>query len=149
MSIAVAEGVRAGDPETVCWIYDPWSERPRAAWTGAIIVLLLCVLIVSLGESVLLKLGLCLFCAGVFAPALARVECRIEAAGVARRGLLGWERRSWSSIQRLDRLPAGVLLSPHARPHVLDGARGLMLPMPEARREALTRLVADALERSR
>lgn len=149
MTLAVHEPALSLDPETVCWVYDPWIERPRVAWTAAIVALVLCAIVVSAGEPLLVSLGLCLFCVGAFAPALTRVECRIEAAGVARRGWLGWERRDWRSIRRMDRLPAGVMVSPYDRRHILDAARGLVLPMPAAKREMLTRLVAEGMERTR
>ncbi len=147
--MAVAESVHACAPEPIAWVYDPWAERPGVAWTAALVALALCMLVIATGESFLVTLGLCMFCVGAFAPVLTRVECRLEAAGVARRGLLGWERRAWSSLRRMDRLPAGVLVSPYARRHVLDSVRGLVLPMPAAHRERLTRLVAEGLERSR
>ncbi len=147
--LAVADVSRVEAAETVTWQYDPWAEKPQVAWIAAIAALLLCVLVVNLEESFLVSVGLCLFCVGAFAPALSRVECRIDPNGVARRGWLGWERRDWSMLRRMDRLPAGVLVSPYSKRNLLDSARGMVLPMPANRREELTRLVTDALERSR
>lgn len=131
--------------EPATWVYDPWSERPGVAWTAAVVALALCVLVLAVRESVLVSLGLCLFCVGSFAPALSRVECRIDADGVARRGWLGWERRAWDTLRRCERLPAGVLVSPYPKRHLLDGARGMVLPMPAALRDGLAQQIASRI----
>jgi hypothetical protein len=69
---------------------------------------------------------------------------------VARRGPFGTARRRWSELRRVASRPAGVLVSPYAKPHWLDGTRGLLLPMPSRGRDALLaelrgRLVAHGL----
>jgi len=123
--------------QTVCWRYDPWRERPRVAVTAAIVALALCWMVLSLREHILVTLGLCLFCVAAFSPALTPVECRLEEHGVARRGVLGWERRAWARIQRVVDLPSGVFVSPYPRRHWLDAQRGLSLPMPAGDRDRL------------
>ena len=134
------------------WTYDPWRERPRVAWVAALSALALCLLVLAAHEPFLIALSLCLFCVGSFAPALAAVEVRLDAQGIARRGLFGWERRAWRDVRRIDELPAGLLLSPYARRHVLDATRGWSLPMPAAERLALRasvrRLWEATLERA-
>jgi hypothetical protein len=125
-------------PEAVAaWVYDPWRERPRVAAAALAAAAGLCVLVVAAREPFLVAAGLCLFCIASFAPALAKAECRLDAQGAARRSWLGWERRRWAEVRRLSVLPAGLLLSPYPRPHWLDATRGLTLPLPAARREAL------------
>ena len=124
-------------PADVSWRYDPWRERPRTALLAALLALGLCLFTVSLREHLLLTFGLCLFCVASFSPALTPVECRLDATGVARRGLLGWERRSWSALRRVVDLPAGVFVSPYPRRHWLESQRGLSLPMPAAQRASL------------
>jgi hypothetical protein len=134
------------------WTYDPWRERPRVAWVAALSALALCLLVLAAHEPFLIALALCLFCVGSFAPALAAVEVRLDAQGIARRGLFGWERRAWHDVRRIDELPAGLMLSPYARRHVLDATRGWSLPMPAADRLALRasvrRLWEATLERA-
>lgn len=145
MTAAASASAEPGVAPIITWVYDPWAERPRVARVAALVALSLCVLVLALRESLLVSLGLCLFCVGAFAPALSRVECRIDESGVARRGWLGWERRNWESLRRLEHLPAGVLVSPYPKRDLLDGPRGLVLPMPAGRREELTRLVAERM----
>ncbi len=124
-------------PADVWWRYNPWRERPRVALLASLLALALCLVVVSLGEHVLFTLGLCLFCVASFSPALTPVECRLEATGVARRGLFGWERRPWTNLRRVVDLPSGVFVSPYPRRHWLDAQRGMSLPMPAGERIAL------------
>ena len=131
------------------WTYDPWRERPRVATLAAVAALGLCVLVVRAHEPFLVALGLCVFCAASFSPALTPVECRIGSDGVARRGLMGWERRAWATVRRLQPLPSGLLLSPYTRPHWLDGTRGLTLPMPARDRARCSELVRREWEAAR
>jgi hypothetical protein len=91
----------------------------------------------------LLALGLGAFVAAPLAPAFLPVACRIEAAGAARRGALGWMRRSWAEVRRIDDVPVGVFLSPYATRHWLDATRGLTLPMPRPRRAELVAAVRE------
>ncbi len=141
MTAAVGEPLAHAPIEssgTLVWRYDPWRERPRVALAASVAALGLCLFVVSLDEHPLLSLGLCLFCVSSFSPALTPVECRLDAEGVARRALLGWERRAWARIVRVVDLPSGVLVSPSIRPHWLDTQRGMTLPMPASERVRLT-----------
>lgn len=119
------------------WVYDPWRERPRVAATALLSAVALCALVVAVREPFLVAGGLCVFCIAAFAPAITRAECRLDSAGAARRTLVGWERREWSGIRRVEALPAAVLLSPYPRPHWLDRIRAFTLPLPAARRDEL------------
>jgi hypothetical protein len=124
----------------VVWAFDPWRERPRAAASAAFAALALCALVVSLHLPFVPSVALCLACVGVLAPALSPAQCRLDGDGAARQGPLGWERRPWSAIRRIDAVPAGLLVSPYASPHWLDGPRALILPAPRARRDELVAL---------
>jgi len=115
------------------WDYDPWREHPVTAALAALSALALCALVVAARLPFLLAAALCIACLMVFAPALSPVECRVDGAGAARRGPLGWERRGWDRVRRIERVPAGVLLSPFPARHWLDGPRGLTLPLPAGR----------------
>jgi hypothetical protein len=132
----------------VVWAFDPWRERPRVALLATACALGLCALVVTARLPFVLAAGLGIACVASFSPALTPVECRADACGASRRGLLGWERRRWEDVRRLEELPAGVLLSAHARRHWLDATRAMVLPMPAARRGEL-RAALDALRSGR
>ncbi len=121
----------------VVWVYDPWRERPRTAALATACALALCALVVWARLPFLMGAALCVLCVGSFAPAIAPVECRLDDAGAARRGLLGWERRPWREVRRVERVRGGALLSPFERPQWLDRTRAMLLPMPPARRDEL------------
>ncbi len=125
------------EAEVLTWTYDPWHEHPRVAALAALCALGMCGLVLGLREPFVLAAGLCIFCIASFAPALSPVECRLDPAGVARRGLLGWQRRPWNVIRRVEPLPAGALLSPFSTRRWLDATRSMTLPMPRARRTEL------------
>lgn len=119
------------------WVYDPWRERPRIAAAALVASAGLCAVVIAAREPFLVAVALCAFCIASFAPALARTHVRLDAGGAARRALLGWERRRWSDVRRMDELPAAAVLSPFPRRHWLDMTRALTLPLPAARRSEL------------
>lgn len=125
------------------WSFDPWSERPVAAGVATLAVLGMWLILAASRLPWLLALGLGAFVAAPLAPAFLPVACRIEAAGAARRGALGWMRRSWAEVRRIDDVPVGVFLSPYATRHWLDATRGLTLPMPRPRRAELVAAVRE------
>lgn len=128
----------------MAWRFDPWSERPWAASVSALAVLAMWLVIARGGFPWLLSLALGAAAASPLWPAFSSSECRIDAAGAARRGLLVWVRRSWADVRRIDDVPAGVVLSPLAQRHWWDAGRVLVLPMPRARRLELSALVRAA-----
>lgn len=121
----------------IAWRYDPWREDPRRALAAFAAAVLCCALVVAQRESAWLGVGLSLFVIAAFAPAIAPRACAIDAAGAEVRGPLGIARRRWTDVRRIDDIPAGVLLSPHAAATALDAARALLLPMPRAERDSL------------
>lgn len=125
------------EPAAVSWAFDPWSERPLVAGVAALAVLAMWLVIATGGFPWLVAFGLGVAVASPLWAAFARAECRVDAAGAARRGLLGWMRRPWSDVRRIDDVPAGVVLSPYRERHWLDATRALMLPMPRPRRAEL------------
>jgi len=127
----------------VVWLFDPWRERPRAAWGGAAASLALCALVVAARLPFVFATALCVAVIASFSPVVTPVACRVDRDGVARRGLFGWERRAWASVARLERVHGGLLASPFASPHVLDRTRALLLPLPASRRDAL-RIAAES-----
>ncbi len=131
----------AGGPELVLpveWTFDPWADRPVTASLGALAVLAMWLLIATVGFPVLIAVALGVVVASPLSPAFVPAACRIEPAGAARRGLLGWVRRPWSAVRRIDEVPVGLLLSPYPRRHWLDASRALTLPMPGPRRRELS-----------
>ena len=129
------------------WSFNPWRERPARSALAALLALGLCVLVLSWRESIVLSAALCMAAVASLSPLLTPLECRVDHDGVARRGPLGWERRRWSEIRRAVLRRAGLLVSPYAAPHWLDGTRGLYLPLPAATREALAPSIAPHLQR--
>ncbi len=130
----VAEASRA-------WRFDPWRESRGRAMAALAAAVGCCALVVSLRPGLLPALGLCVFAAAAFAPAFVPVACRVDGEGVAVRGPLGWKRRAWRDLRRLDVLPAAALLSPYARRHPLDAQRAIVLPLPAGDREELLALL--------
>jgi hypothetical protein len=121
----------------VAWRFDPRRERPVTAAAAVFCALAMCALLFWARLPFVLTAALSVVCIAWFAPALCAVECQVDTAGIARRALLGWERRPWSDVRRLDRVAGGLLASPFARANVLDFARAMLLPMPAARRDEL------------
>lgn len=136
----------AAPPAVASWTYDPWRERPRVAAAALASAAVLCAVVVAAREPFLVAAGLCAFCIASFAPALARTEVRLDADGAARRSLLGWERRRWDQVRRVDELPAAAVLSPFPERHWLDRTRSLTLPLPAARREELLATIRSLRE---
>ncbi len=130
----------AGD--AVAWAFDPWIEQPRTAVLAALCAAGMCVLIVAARLPFLIGVTLAVLCLAALSPALTPVECRLDALGAARRGLLGWQRRRWQDVRRVDMPPAGALLSASERRSWLDATRAMVLPMPAARREELRAMLA-------
>ena len=138
---APGDAVPAATP--VAWLFDPWSERPAVAGVAALAVLGMWLIVAACRFPLLLAVAQGIVVASPLVPAFVPSTCRIEPAGVARRELLGWVRRSWADVRRIDDVPVGVFLSPYARRHWLDAARGLTLPMPRPRRDELAARVRE------
>ena len=131
------------DPMRAEWTFDPWTERPAAASLGALAVLAMWLIIATSGFPWLVTLGLGVAAASPLWAAFARADCRVDARGVARRGVLGWVQRPWEGIRRIDDVPVGVRLSPSTQAHPLEGVRALVLPMPGPRRAELAARVRE------
>lgn len=140
-----APAVSSAAPEGAAvleWTCDPWRENARVAGVSALAAFACCLLLATLREPFLVFAGLCVFVFAAFSPAFTIVRCRADRTGVAKRGWLGWERRAWKDVRRIDVLPRAVLCSPYASRHALDVARAISLPVAAADRERL----AGALE---
>jgi hypothetical protein len=119
------------------WSFNPWRDRPLAAGAGALMALAICLVVATLGEPLVVRVALGLAVLGTLSPALSPARCRVDEDGVQRRGPFGTVRRPWGGLRRAAKRPAGVLVSPYARPHWLDPYRGLVLPLPSRGRDAL------------
>ena len=124
-------------PAPLEWSFNPWRDRPWAAVAASLMTVAMCLVIASLGEPALVRLILGLAVLGTLSPVLSPARCRVDDDGIQMRGPFGTARRRWSELRRVATRPAGVLLSPYARPHWLDPYRGLLLPMPARDREGL------------
>ncbi|MBI5708963.1 MAG: hypothetical protein HZC42_01475 [Candidatus Eisenbacteria bacterium] len=119
------------------WSFNPWRERPARSALAAALGLAMCAALASLREPVLLTFALCLAALASLSPLLAPARCRVDEQGAARSGPFGRDRRAWREVRRAVRRRAGLLLSPHARPHWLDPWRALVLPFPLGESERL------------
>ena len=132
-----------GERCVTSWSFDPWTERPVVAGVAALAVLGMWLMLAACHFPLLLAVGLGVLVASPLVPAFMPAACRSEPSGAARRGALGWMRRSWADVRRIDDVPVGVLLSPYTARHWLDATRGLTLPMPRPRRAELAALVRE------
>jgi hypothetical protein len=144
---AASEPVAEATAPALEWGYNPWRERGARSATAAIALLAICIVLTGLHESAVLTLGLCLAAAGALAPLLTASRCRMDEAGIACRGALGWQRRRWAELRRAWVTAGGVMCSPYARAHWLDSQRGLFLPLPRAMRAALLAEIRPRLDR--
>src|SRR5262249_24696309 len=133
---AIAEGSTALE-----WTFDPWPERPAAAIVASVAVAAFWLGVAALRLPTLLAVALDVIAASPLLPAFVPAACRVSADGAARRGLLGWERRRWTDVRRLEDRPVGGLLSPVAERHWLDATRAFTLPMPAPHRAELREAV--------
>lgn len=133
--------------DTLEWSFNPWHDRPLATGIGALLALGICLVIATLGEALLLRLALCLAVIGALSPAITPAHCRVDEAGVEKRGPVGTMRRPWTALRRAAQGPAGLLVSPYATPHWLDPYRGLVLPLPTNGRDALLGQLTPILRR--
>lgn len=128
------------------WSFNPWRDRPLAAAAATLMTVGMCLVIASLAEPPLVRLVLGLAVLGTLSPVLSPARCRVDDDGIQKRGPFGTARRRWSELRRVSARPAGMLLSPYARPHWLDPYRGLLLPMPARGRESLLAALRGRLE---
>jgi hypothetical protein len=119
------------------WSFNPWRDRPLAALAGATTALGIGLVVASLAQPLLVRVGLGLAVLGALAPALAPARCRVDEQGVEKRGPFGTVRRPWDALRRASRGATAVLVSPYARPHWLESYRGVVLPLPTRGRDAL------------
>lgn len=143
---AAGEGIAPPAP-AVEWSFNPWRERPARSVVAAAVALGLCLMVLAWRESAVLSVALCMAAVMSLSPALTPLMCRVDDQGVARRGALGWERRRWSDLRRAVLRRAGLRVSPYAKPHWLDGTRGMVLPFPAAAGESLVPSIAPHLHR--
>jgi hypothetical protein len=128
------------------WSFNPWRDRPLAAVAAALMTVGMCLVVATLVEPPLVRVVLGLAVLGTLSPALSPARCRVDENGIETRGPFGVARRRWSELRRVSPRPAGVLVSPYARPHWLDPYRGVLLPMPARGREGLLAALRGRLE---
>ena len=132
-----APGARGAAGQIIEWTYNPWRERPGAAAAAGVAALGLCLVATRMGLSPIVTLALCLGVVGALSPLLTPVRCRLDEEGVALHGPLGWTKRGWEQIRRGSLARGGLLVSPYAKRHWLDGTRGIFLPLPADSRISL------------
>jgi hypothetical protein len=130
---APPSGAPAAAAAVVEWTVSPWREdRVRAALAASAALLLWLSAAWLLPGQRLLSTLMGLAVLGVLAPGMTPTRCRVDGTGLARRALLGWERRPWAQVRRARLGPSGLFVSPFAQRSRLDRFRGLFLPLPRA-----------------
>jgi hypothetical protein len=119
------------------WSFNPWRDRPLAALAGATIAFGICLVVASLAQPLVVRVGLAVAVLGTLSPALAPARCRVDDQGIEKRSPFGTVRRPWEGLRRVSRGETAVLVSPYQRPHWLEHYRGLVLPLPARGRDAL------------
>src|SRR5262245_52585045 len=96
----------AGEPDAraafVEWAFDPWSERPVVAGVAALAVVAMWLILAACRFPWLMAIAQGIVVASPLVPAFVPSRCRLDEGGAARRGLLGWIRRSWADVRRID-----------------------------------------------
>lgn len=145
---AALNGARASDPGVAReWRVDPWRESRGRAALALAASLGGCAAVAAMRPGLLPALGLSVVVVAALAPAFVPVACRVDDEGVGVQGPLGWRRRAWRELRRLDLVPAGALFSPYGRRHPLDPHRALLLPLPAGERDELAAWLRATWER--
>lgn len=114
-------------PERLAWEERPLRDRPWRGLFALSVLLLTEFACLAVWESAALALVALVAVGGAIAPFFLTTRYELDDAG-ARSRLLGQEQaRAWREIRRVEPDARGVLLSPFARRHLLDGPRGLYL----------------------
>jgi len=119
------------------WSFNPWREHPGRASAGALAIVLVLAILLEWRLVALAQIALAIAVGLALGPALMAARCRVDEAGVARRVLVGWDRRSWTDIRRAVVLREGLLVSRRTKPGARVDFGGLWLPVPHAEGERL------------
>jgi hypothetical protein len=115
------------------WVFNPWRHRPRHAWAAALAILAVTAFVATTELPLMARLALSAGFAAALGPAILPCRYRLDEGGVTLGvGVLD-QRRPWSEFRRAVRTRGGVLLSPFASRHWLDGYRAWFLPRPPRR----------------
>ncbi len=113
------------------WTMDPWREHARRAALGAALAVGLAVVAFTAVGGGLVGLVLALLALVSLSPAFLVVRCRVDGEGVSRTAFGLTERRPWADVRSARLGAAALRVGPSRRPGVLEGFRGLTLPLPE------------------
>jgi hypothetical protein len=119
------------------WSFNPWRQSPRVAISGALAIVAIGILLISLRLMLLASAALLIAFVVSLSPSFLVARCRVDGEGVARRIGPGRQRRAWGQIRSAVVQPDGLFVSPLARPGALAAFRGLWLPVPRDGRPAL------------
>jgi hypothetical protein len=112
------------------WRVNPWRGNPAG---GVLVIVLQVVLVLLLwhpGEPLLPVAAVLVAFDLAMVDAVVVGRYRVDAAGVARRTLVGWHGLPWSGIHRARVAQRGLFVTPLATPGWRDAFRGLWLPVP-------------------
>jgi hypothetical protein len=145
----VLASTAAGPAPPIEWTYNPWRGDPRRVALAVLFMVVVGGVLLQAGIATLTGVALMLAFLFTISPAFWVLRCRVDESGVARRLLFVWERRPWERIRRADVSEGGLIISPQARPGVLDAFRALWLPLPALAPEERLRMMAELRRRVR
>ncbi|HET7224942.1 MAG TPA: hypothetical protein VFK69_04435 [Candidatus Eisenbacteria bacterium] len=121
----------AGAEPALAWRLNPWRENLPGA-------LLLCIVELAIVGTQVRLLPPLTWIALIIAfnllvgPAVLVRRYRVDAGGLAKRTLIGWERLPWERIRRAHPTPWGWFASPDPRASRLDVFRAFHLDVPRS-----------------
>lgn len=123
------------------WTAHPAKRRPRdLALVIAVLFLTTGAVLASL-ESLFLTALAAVFLVAAIAPFLFPTHYTLTDQGISERRLFRTRSRRWQDLRRLQVGPGAALVSPFARPSMLDRYRGIVLLLDGADRETIITLL--------
>jgi hypothetical protein len=115
------------------WVFNPWRERRARAWIAVAAIAAVSALVSTTGLPLIVRVALCAGFGAALGPAFLPCRYRLDEQGVSLGLSVLAQRRPWSEFRRAVRTQSGVLLSPFATRHWLDGYRAWFVPRPHDR----------------
>ena len=94
------EDARSSVASALEWSFNPWRDRPRAAFAALGFAIGIALLVATLAEPPVVRLGLGLAAVAALLPMLVPARCRVDGDGVSRRDPLGTAHRRWTELKR-------------------------------------------------
>lgn len=133
------------DPVLAEWTAHPARSRPRdVALVVAVVALTAAAVLVSFASAWLALVSAAILLVAV-APFLLPTRYTITAEAIAAQRAFRRRERRFADLRRVDIGPGAALVSPFARPHVLDRHRGLLVFFDGGDRERVVAILREKL----